>query len=250
MMETEPDNMTDPGYLTHLSRGGELLKSERLGEAKTEFERALVVRPGDPKALALLGLACFRLNLFDEAGAIYKNLVDGSPDDAGLRMNLGLVYLKAGNTEGAAMELDRAIELEPTNLRAKGYLGLAYARLGDYGRAKEAFREAGQLELAQEMDTVMAGAQALDKPDLSPDGSFDVNLGDATKVSGGGPEESLRRVREEGFEKIEASGATMAGVDELAARARARGDQRWGGPTSLDETTASLVAAAARHSLE
>ncbi len=244
-----PETMTDPGYLTHLSRGGELLKTERLGEAKTEFERALVVRPGDPKALALLGLACFRLALYDEAGSIYKTLVDSSPDDAGLRLNLGLVYLKAGNTEAAAMELDRAIELEPTNGRAKGYLGLAYARLGDFARARDAFREAGQLELAQEMETVMAGAQAVDRPELTPDGSVDVAFdGEATRATG--PDESLRRVREEGFEKIEASGGSLTNIDELAARARARGDARWGGPSTLDETTAALVAAAARHSLE
>ena len=43
-------------YLTHLTRGSELLRAEKIDEAREELEQALALRPGDPRIMNLLGL--------------------------------------------------------------------------------------------------------------------------------------------------------------------------------------------------
>lgn len=151
--------MTDRAYLEHLAQGGELLRQNKLAEARTALERALELRSADPKALNLMGLVCFRLEDFDRALGIYRELVAKSPDDAGLRLNLGLVHLKLGTVDDAIRELSRARTLDPAQRRTAGYLGLAFARKGEYVLARTAFLEAGQDELAREMDLQLAAVE-------------------------------------------------------------------------------------------
>ena len=143
---------TDKGYLQHLTRGGELLRSDRVHEAKAELEKALALKPGDGKILNLLGLACFRLEEYERARTIYRDLVGKQPYDSSLRLNLGLVHLKMGDVDQAIEELDQARTMDPKQVRTVGYLGLAYARKGEYAKAREAFLQAGQDDLAREME--------------------------------------------------------------------------------------------------
>ena len=100
-------------YVQHLTRGGELLRADRVDEAKVELEAARALRPGDIKILSLLGLVYFRLGQFDEARTIYAELVKRQPKDASLRLNLGLVHLKLGDVEAAIGELLAAREQDP-----------------------------------------------------------------------------------------------------------------------------------------
>jgi len=143
----------------HLVTGGEMLRRDRVQEARREFEAALALRPEDKKALGLVGLACFRLQAYDDALSVYRELVNGYPDDASYRLNLGLVHLKLGNPDDAIAELKRTRELDPSMSKAVGYLGLAYARKGDYLEAFEAFRRVGQEELAAEMEQHLSAEQ-------------------------------------------------------------------------------------------
>jgi tetratricopeptide (TPR) repeat protein len=135
----------------HLVEGGELLRSDRVEDARRAFEAALALRPDDHKALGLVGLACFRLQAFGDAQTVYEKLVDAFPDDASYRLNLGLVHLKIGEPARAIAELKRTRELDPSMSRAVTYLGLAHARAGEYLEAYRAFRHVGQDELAAEM---------------------------------------------------------------------------------------------------
>jgi uncharacterized protein (AIM24 family) len=144
--------VTDKAYLQHLTRGGELLRADRVPEAKSELEKALALKPGDGKILNLLGLACFRLEDYGRALEIYRDLVVQQPEDASLRLNLGLVFLKTGEVDAAITELGQARSMDPKQARTVGYLGLAYARKGDFAKARAAFVEAGQDDLAREME--------------------------------------------------------------------------------------------------
>jgi tetratricopeptide (TPR) repeat protein/uncharacterized protein (AIM24 family) len=156
-------------FVQHLTRGGELLRSDRVEEARAELEAARGLRPGDAKALSLLGLVYFRLGRFDEAREIYKDLVIKQPTDASLQLNLGLVYLKLGDVEQAISALVKARDLDPGQTRTVGYLGLAYARSGQYAKAREAFLAAGQEELAREMEQYLSPEEkAAHKPPPPP----------------------------------------------------------------------------------
>jgi uncharacterized protein (AIM24 family) len=97
------------------------------------------------------------------------------PADASLRLNLGLVHLKTGAVDAAIVELDHARELDPSQMRTVGYLGLAYARKGRFSEAREAFLLAGQEDLAREMDQSIAAAAAGSAPQPAPEPTAPTN---------------------------------------------------------------------------
>ncbi|HEU5060332.1 MAG TPA: tetratricopeptide repeat protein [Kofleriaceae bacterium] len=136
----------------HLTAAGDLLKQDKVEEAKAELMSALALKGDDIKALGLFGLACFRLASFEEALPVYQKLVELRPNDASYRLNLGLVHLKLGNAAQSIRELVKSRDLDPSQQRTVAYLGLAYARLGDFARAYEAFMRSGQEQLASEME--------------------------------------------------------------------------------------------------
>jgi len=140
----------DP-FEQHLVAGSELLRQSRVREAQNQLLQALELQPTSAKALALLGLAYFRGGQFAEAMPIYRALVGQAPTDASYRLNLGLVHLKLGDAESAISELQTCRELDPSQSRAVGYLGLAYARAGRFAEAYQAFLQAGQDDLAGEV---------------------------------------------------------------------------------------------------
>lgn len=136
--------------------GGEFLKQHRVAEARQMFSQALAVDPNNTRALGLLGLVCFRMNDFESALPVYERLVRLHQGDASFALNLGLVHLKLGNAQGAIAELRRCRELDPSQSRAVSYLGLAYARNGQYAEAYQAFLQAGDEDLAREMEQYLS----------------------------------------------------------------------------------------------
>ena len=140
-------------------RGSEALKAGKLDEASKAFRAALLLDDNNPRALALLGLVHFRGNQFEQARAIYEDLVERAPTDASHRLNLGLVYLKLGDGTKAINSLEASRALDPSQGRAVSYLGLAYARAGRYAEAYRSFLLAGQNELASEIETNLTTAE-------------------------------------------------------------------------------------------
>ena len=134
------DPAVEEEFLGALYKGGELLASGKIVEAREHLEKAHGLAPKNEKAQNLLGLAYFKLGLFDQASAVYEGLVNENPTDATLRVNLGLVYLKTNNLERCVKEFETATDLEPTHKKAHNYLGLALAQQGTYAKAKTAPR--------------------------------------------------------------------------------------------------------------
>jgi tetratricopeptide (TPR) repeat protein len=76
-----------------------------------------------------------RASRFDEAAAIYAELVNARPADAGLLLNLGMARYMAGHPADALAPLQKAARLNPSLAPASLFIG---ASLLDLGRAKEA----------------------------------------------------------------------------------------------------------------
>ncbi|HVV83036.1 MAG TPA: tetratricopeptide repeat protein, partial [Kofleriaceae bacterium] len=145
----------------HISTAAELLRRNRIAEAKEELEAALEIDAESVRAQALYGLALFRGGQFEQARPIYEKLTTIAGDDAAYHLNLGLVRLKLGDADGAVTALERSRELDPSQGRAVNYLGLAYARGGRFAEAYRAFLVAGQVDLAREIaDNLSAGERS------------------------------------------------------------------------------------------
>ncbi|HEY5945536.1 MAG TPA: tetratricopeptide repeat protein [Kofleriaceae bacterium] len=142
-----------------VARGSELLKQGKLDDAQKAFRAALLLDGENARVLALLGLTHFRASQFAQARPIYEELVERAPTDASHRLNLGLVYLKLGDSEKAIGSLEASRALDPSQGRAVSYLGLAYARAGRYAEAYRSFLLAGQTDLAQEIEINLTTAE-------------------------------------------------------------------------------------------
>lgn len=179
-MALNPAEASEAVFLQHLYRGGELLQSGQVQEARDHLERAYQMRPGDEKAKNLLGLAYFKLGEFERAAEVYEALVQENGADPTLRVNLGLVYLKSNQLARAVREFERAVELQPSHLKAHNYLGLALAQAGEYGRAREHFVKAGSDAMADKMAKALV-AEARPGP-VSPKPAAGAPMGSEARV--------------------------------------------------------------------
>ncbi len=158
------DPATEEEFVASLYKGGELLAANKVVEAREHLEKANKLNPKNEKAQNLLGLAYFKLGLFDQASEVYEALVRENPADPTLRVNLGLVYLKTNNLERSVHEFETATDLEPTHKKAHNYLGLALAQAGDYGRARDHFVAAGSDAMAEKMSKALVARVESEPP--------------------------------------------------------------------------------------
>lgn len=86
-------------------------------------------------ARAAQGAEALRASRFDEAAAIYGELVEQRPKDSGLLMNLGMARYMAGQHAEAIGPLQKALTLSPSLAPASLFLGGA---LLDTGRVQDA----------------------------------------------------------------------------------------------------------------
>jgi hypothetical protein len=153
--EPAPSSFDDEDFLFHLYRGSELLQDNCFGEAKEELERALALQPRDTEGQSLLGVVYFRLGLYPRAIQIYEQIIRSCPDEVTPRVNLALCYLKTGQGTPAKEQLEAVITRVPDHVRAWGYLGLVYERMGDLEKALAAFERAGQSQMVRRIQAAI-----------------------------------------------------------------------------------------------
>ncbi|RKH42320.1 tetratricopeptide repeat protein [Corallococcus sicarius] len=211
---TKESGPADEEFLQQLFRGGELLGAGKVIEAKDFLERAHQLQPRHEKAQNLLGLTYFKLGHFDRAADLYEMLVRDNPVDPTLRVNLGLVYLKTNALQRAAREFETATDLAPDHKKAHNYLGLTFAQMGEYGRAREHFLLSGSDAMAEKMSRAIAG-EGFSRPPAAPAAR--------PRDAEGGPEEG-----------------------EATPHAAPQGENDWGAQFGLDEAPRGAPSAVAR----
>ena len=111
--------------------GNEAFASERYGDAREAYDRALKTMPDRPELDYNSGNTLFREGRFDEAGTRY----DDAFPDAGLMLardtafNSGTTQLDAGNLEEAIELYKQALRIDPSDKDAKHNLELALGQL-------------------------------------------------------------------------------------------------------------------------
>jgi tetratricopeptide (TPR) repeat protein len=109
----------------HAARLGKA-RAEILGGSPEEGEKtaleALTRESADVDALALLGLARFRLGKYGEAAEAYRKAIESGGEDVGLLNALGETEFAMGNHDAALASLARSLELAPDQPRVREFL--------------------------------------------------------------------------------------------------------------------------------
>lgn len=108
------------------------------GAAATAFASSRQEPPPTNAALvrkSLLGKEAMEAGRYDEAIAIYLELVKALPKNAGLRLNLGMAYAMKGEPTQAIPHLERAVALQPSLVPAWLFIGSSYLEVDQPAKA-------------------------------------------------------------------------------------------------------------------
>jgi hypothetical protein len=162
---TELDEDFDGDFLFHFYKASELMQIGQMEQAETQLEKALELKPGNPKVLNLLGLVYFKLGRHQRSILIYQDLIDRYAEDATLRVNLAMVYLKNDQLKEAEYELQTAIQLSPDHQKAHRTLAVVKMKLGQEDQAQEHMAVAG----IDDVETVPEPEPSISQPPGRPD---------------------------------------------------------------------------------
>ena len=129
----------EPGSAeAHANLATVLLAKGQGEKALAELEKA---RKLDPKLSLVyynLGFALVQVRKdYQAAVQAWERAVQLDPTYEPAHYNLGLALLSLGRREEAARALERALDLQPTDLEARRVLAYVYTSLGDTTRARE-----------------------------------------------------------------------------------------------------------------
>ena len=112
--------MSKSVFFQTLERGVTAHQAGRLDDALKSYRAALEIRPNDPEASSLCGLALLHSGKGEEAMPLLQQAVEREPGQNGFRLNLAEGLAQTGKGDRAMIELGLIIATEPTNLVALG----------------------------------------------------------------------------------------------------------------------------------
>ncbi len=122
-------------FSRHYQRGLELLKENRLQEAREELLESLRLNPNRADVHNTVGSIYDRLGQTDEAIRHFLRAIELGPRSPAIFNNLGIAYLRENQSASALEAFRRALKLDPENLSSHYNLGLLYLRDRRYTEA-------------------------------------------------------------------------------------------------------------------
>ncbi|MFM9967648.1 MAG: tetratricopeptide repeat protein, partial [Burkholderiales bacterium] len=119
---------------------------EYVKAAREALKRALALQPEGAGYQGELATLETFANGFAEAEQLFRATLEKHPDDYVAITGLGVLQLKKRDAEAALESFLKAGAIEPRYARAWLFIGAAYYQLGEFTRAKEAFRKASSLD--------------------------------------------------------------------------------------------------------
>ncbi len=123
---------------TRISAGRMFEAEGNMPAALEQYRAATVADPNDVEAYTRTGVACNRLQRYEEATRAFLRAIEIAPDRAYLHNNLGFCYVLQERFDDAEKSFRNAIALRPDYKRAHMNLG---AVLAQTGRTDEAVQE-------------------------------------------------------------------------------------------------------------
>jgi TolB-like protein/Tfp pilus assembly protein PilF len=131
------DTLAEP----HTSLGHLRLHQFDWPSARQQFQRAIELNPGYGTAHYYYGNLLAAFGLFDAAIAEANTALELDPISSNSRQNRAFILYLARRYDEALREVHEILEMEPHYATINHYLGSIYERLGQYGRAIDAFRK-------------------------------------------------------------------------------------------------------------
>jgi Flp pilus assembly protein TadD len=138
--------VTENNYLAHNNLGTALDKKGRTGEAISQFQEAIRLKPDRTDGYFNLGNALIHQGQIGAAMSQYQEVIRRRPGDFGARVNLGVALFNQGRTDGAASQFQEAIRLKPEFVPAHIDLANALLKLGRIDEAIAQCQEAVRLK--------------------------------------------------------------------------------------------------------
>jgi len=133
-------------WMAHNNLGETLANKGRIGEAISQFQEALRLKPDDAHAHNNLGNAFLNTGRIDEAISQYQEAIRLKPDYAEARYNLGIGLLQTGRVDEAVVQFQKAIAIEPDFAKAHYDLGNVLFQKGRLDEAVSQYQEAIRLK--------------------------------------------------------------------------------------------------------
>jgi protein O-GlcNAc transferase len=134
---------TQPDKL--LKRALNLHQAGRVEQAGQLYRQLLEARPDDADALHLLGLCCYTANQYGRAADLIRQSIAIAANNPVVLNNLGAVLLADRQPEAALDAIEKALSLEPGYADAWNNCGSAYAELRRMTQALTSYQRAMDL---------------------------------------------------------------------------------------------------------
>ena len=131
----------DPDHLASLlDLAKDRMRNNDFASAEPFLDRALKSHAADPDTYRIVGLAFLQQNLADRAKPLLERAVALNPKDIRSLGALAAIAEHSGDTAGAEKYLRTSIDQQPVNPMASRQLGLLYLRRGERQMASEQFQ--------------------------------------------------------------------------------------------------------------
>lgn len=141
-----PDMKDRTELYTEISEALDLMSSEDWEGARVRLERALEKEPTNPSSLLNMGSVLAHLGKVDEAELHLKAVLSLQPDNLHAKGTLAMNYLAAQRFDDAEAMFRDMLEQSPRSPEPRFYLGQVLAMRGDFEGALECFEEVQRLQ--------------------------------------------------------------------------------------------------------
>ncbi len=129
--------------------------------SKVNFEKALVIKPNDERALYYLGMYYQNRGEFQNAIDKYNYIASLYPENKLVFYNSGYIYLvELEDFDNAVVMFQKAISINPRYVEAVYNLGRTYEAMGDYNSARLQYKKS--LELLPNYPLAVQGMNRID----------------------------------------------------------------------------------------
>jgi tetratricopeptide (TPR) repeat protein len=118
----------------------------RLHDARAELEKSLALLPGNVQSSTRLGAVLFDLGLYELSAKSYEQAIAGGADTPFLHNALARAYLKRGEFNDAARELEAVVKATRPTASVMVDWGYCLLNTGRFEEARDRFAQAAALE--------------------------------------------------------------------------------------------------------